>query len=62
MPRATDPLKRVRRAAATKASAEIEYRAALVAAHDAGAGYAAIAAAAGVSRQTVRVQIQRARR
>jgi hypothetical protein len=48
------PLERVRRAVAAKGRAEREYRSALLAAHAAGAGYAAIAAAAGVSRQAVR--------
>jgi DNA-directed RNA polymerase specialized sigma24 family protein len=56
-----DSLSRVRKAAARKAAADNAYRAALVAAHDAGLSYAAIAAAAGVSRQAVRQLVERAR-
>lgn len=49
-----DPLERVRIAASRKESADREYRSALVSAHAAGSSYAAIAAAAGTSRQRVR--------
>lgn len=47
-------LERVRLAVAAKTSAEQEYRSALIAAYEAGLSYAAIARAAGVSRQSVR--------
>lgn len=47
-------LERVRQAAAAKTSADREFRSALEAARAAGASYAAIAAAAGTSRQRVR--------
>jgi DNA-directed RNA polymerase specialized sigma24 family protein len=55
------PLKRVKRAASKREGAEREYRSALLAAVDADASYAAIAAAADVTRQTVRVAVLRAR-
>jgi DNA-directed RNA polymerase specialized sigma24 family protein len=58
---ARDPLTNVRRAAADKAAADSRYRSALVAAHEAGLSYAAIAKAAGVSRQAVRQLVERTR-
>jgi len=52
-------LERVVRAAAAKARADRGYRSALVAARATGASYAAIAAAAGTSRQRVRQLLER---
>ena len=49
----SDPLARVKRAAAAKRRADEEYRAALAAALDAGVSQAAIGRAAGVTRQAV---------
>lgn len=57
----SDPLARVKRAAATKRRAEQEYRAALAEAHAQGAGYAELARSAGISRQAVRQLIARHR-
>lgn len=54
-----DPLAAVKRAAASKRRSERLYRAALTAAHPQHS-YAAIAKAAGVSRQAVRQLIERA--
>jgi DNA-directed RNA polymerase specialized sigma24 family protein len=49
----------LKRAARAKARADARYKAALVAAHAAGASYAEIAHAVGVSRQAVRQLIER---
>lgn len=53
-------LSAVKRAARDRRAARDAYRRALVDAHAAGATYAELAAAAGVSRQAVRVLISRA--
>jgi hypothetical protein len=53
MPKRTDPLARVERAAEAKRRAELEYRSALQAARDAGHSAAEIASPAGVTRQAV---------
>ena len=55
----SNELARVKRAAAAKRRAEQRYRETLVAAFAVGHGYAEIAKAAGISRQTVRVQVER---
>jgi DNA-binding CsgD family transcriptional regulator len=55
----SNELARVKRAAAAKRRAGQRYRETLVAAFAAGYGYAEIAKAAGISRQTVRVQVER---
>jgi hypothetical protein len=57
----TNPIARVKRAAERKQTAEWEFRAAIREAHGAGASYAAIAAAAGTSRQQVRYWLTRPR-
>lgn len=57
----SDPLDRVRRAAAAKRRADQEYRAAIADAADAGIPYVHLAEVLGVTRQTVRVLVQRER-
>lgn len=57
----SDELDRVRRATVAKGAAEAEYRAAVLAAVTAGASYARVARAAGVSRQAVRQLAERSR-
>ena len=57
----TYPLPRVRRAAETKRHAEQEYREAITAAADLGIPYVHLAEVLGVTRQTVRVLVQRER-
>ena len=57
----SDPLARVKRAAQARRRAEEEYRAALVAAVDAGHAYAVLARELDLSRQAVRQLIRRAR-
>jgi DNA-directed RNA polymerase specialized sigma24 family protein len=54
-------LARVKRAAAKRDRAGDEYRAVLLAAHDAGHSFATIGRAAGVSREAVRALIARQR-
>lgn len=56
----TTTLDSVKRAARAKSRADARYRAAVVAAHQAGASYADIAKALGISRQAVRVLVARA--
>ena len=56
----SDPLARVKRAAASKRRQDERYLAALLAAVDAH-GYAAVALALGVSRQAVRQLVERSR-
>jgi len=51
---ASDPVARIRRAASAKRRADLEYRAALAAALEAGVSYADVARAADTSRQRVR--------
>lgn len=53
-------LRPVKKAATNARRARDEYRRALVEAHQAGATYAELAAAVGVSRQAVRVLVERA--
>jgi DNA-directed RNA polymerase specialized sigma24 family protein len=50
----SETLKRVKRAAKAKRRAEQSYQDAIVAAHEAGDGFAAIAEAAGIARQSAR--------
>jgi len=52
--RRADPLARVTRAASARRRAELEYRAALLAAREAGYSLAQVGAAAGITRQGVR--------
>jgi DNA-directed RNA polymerase specialized sigma24 family protein len=55
----TEPLARVKQAAAERGRAEEAYRAAVLSAYVAGLSYAQIAKAAGVSRQAVRQLVER---
>ena len=54
MPEKLSPLARVKRAASARRRAELEYRAALVAAREAGHSLAEVGAAADITRQGVR--------
>jgi hypothetical protein len=54
MPTRSNPLARVKRAASARRRAELEYRAALLAARDAGHSLAQVGHAAGITRQGVR--------
>lgn len=54
-----DELQRATRALKAKRRADTQYRAAVIAAHQAGASYADIGKALGISRQAVRVLVTR---
>jgi hypothetical protein len=54
-----DPLARLTAAAAARVDAELEYKLALAAAHEAGHGYAELARLLGIRRQSTRKAIMR---
>lgn len=54
-----DPLARLTAAAAARVNADLEYRLALAAAHEAGHGYAELARLLGIRRQSTRKAIIR---
>ena len=56
-----DPLARLTAAAAARANAELEYREALAAAHEAGHTYADLARLLGIRRQSTRKMVMRSR-
>ncbi len=55
----SDPLARLTAAAAARANADLEYRLALAAAHEAGHSYAELGRLVGISRQNIRKMLLR---
>ena len=56
-----DPLARLTAAAAARVNAELEYRQAITAAHEAGHTYAELARLLGIRRQSTRKMVMRSR-